>query len=358
MADAQNNRITGTSSGLTVAGSAGNVSLSGSGLGVGWLFQAESIEPITHVWFRGGARTGTPPAYSIRLEGVDTSGNPDNADLGGGSPTAKIFTPPADTTWNGAGQWIALTNAYTPTLGQTIYITIRYSSGTIDASNFFSFTSSLSGLSSGNRNAPFTTSLSAGVWTKSISASPLVAWKGASGVYGFPTTGAVTVLTSAATSGRKMAAKVTIPTAFGSTFTVKHFEMCIDIGAAGGTVVLGIWDSSGTAVATITRDTDWFASPILRTLNVTLESQPALSTGVPYYFGVEATGGTVPGIQCLQMTSADDRAAFPLGLLKCESEWDGSAWTDDTTLLPLIEITAADITVPSGGTSGAIVIGS
>ena len=353
MADAAANRITGTSQGVVVPGSVLNVSLNGSGIAIAWLVQAESTEAITHLWFRGGARTGTPPVYSIRIELPDSSGNPDNADAGGGSPTAKTFTPPADTSWNGLGQWIVLTNSWTPTLGQPFYIVIRYSSGTIDASNFFSFSSGYAGFNSASRNIPFFATLSGGTWTKAVTAV-VVGWKGATGVYGFPFYNITNA--SVNTSGHIGAAAVTIPTSICTTFTVIAFEAVIDPGTSGN-FIFGIWDASGAAIATTTIDIDALASVAARSMRVVLSSQPTLTAGVEYYYGVRCDGTGTVLIQGLKTTDAADRAAFPLGLSKCMATWDGSAWTKDTTSVPLIEITAADITLPSGGGGGALILG-
>src|SRR5690349_18160435 len=64
----------------------------------------------THVGFRYGARTGTPVQHKTGLQTPDASGNPDGTYLGGGSPASGTFTPPADATWDGTWQWVALAN--------------------------------------------------------------------------------------------------------------------------------------------------------------------------------------------------------------------------------------------------------
>jgi len=348
-------RIEGGSQGLTPVGAGSNFSLNATGIVIAWVVQAESVEPITHVWFRGGARTGTPPTYVITIEGIDSSGNPDGTDIGGGSPTAATFTPPADTTWNGVGRWIAVTNSWTPTLGQLFAIVVRYSSGTCDGSNFFSFTSGVTSINYGGRNFPYCDTYNGSAWTKSTQ-SFSVAWKGATGVYGFPATGAVTS-SGSLTAGRRIAAAVTIPTAHASSFTCLAFEGIMDPGSAAGTVVFGVWDASGTELSAITLDTDAMASVIGRNIRIIMDTHPALTCGTEYYFGMEATVGGAPGIQGLTMGSADDRAAFPNGLNKSMATWDGSSWTKDTLVLPLIEITAADLTLPSGGSGGALILG-
>lgn len=356
MTAANGHRVTTSNHGIVVPGSPTNVSLNGSTLAMAWPVQAETTEAITHVWFRGGARTGTPPTYSIRIELLDSSGAPDGADAGGGSATAKTFTPPADTTWNGVGQWIALTNSWTPTLGQRFAIVIRYSSGTCDASNFFSFTQFIASVNSNSRNLPFALTYNGSAWSK-ITSGYVVAWRGSTRFYGFPTTGAATA-TGSTTAGRRVAAAVTIPTAQGTSFTCLAMEAVLDVGGTASTIVCGIWDSAGTVITSVTIDTDEFASNASRSTRIVFTSQPTLTHGVEYYFGLEAPGGgAAPSIQGLQVGAAADRAAFPNGLNSCVATWDGSAWTKDTTIFPLIEITAEDITLPSGGSGGAIILG-
>jgi hypothetical protein len=122
-------------------------------------------------------------------------------------------------------------------------------------------------------------------------------------------------------------------------------------------LVCGIWDASGTAIASITLDTDIFAAVNGRAMRVVLSSNPSLTCGVEYYFGFEATGGGAPSLNGLQLDAAADRAAFPNGLNMSMATWDGSSWTKDTMVYPLIEITAADITLPSGGGGGALILG-
>lgn len=355
MVAASGHRIAQNSGGVVSPSTASNTSLNATNLAIAWVVQAESTEAITHVWFRGGSRTGTPPTYSIRIELLDSSGNPDNSDAGGGSPTAKTFTPPSDTSWNGVGQWIELTNSWTPTLGQRFAIVIRYSSGTCDASNFFAFTNQIGQINNNSRNFPFLATYNGSAWAKSLG-SWLAAWKGASGVYGYPTTGSVSS-TGSATSGRRIAAGITIPAAQGSTFTCLAFEASMDIGNSGGSIVFGIWDSTGTALTSITVDTDEFVTVQGRSLRIVFSSQPSLTHGVEYFYGMEATGGGAPSFNVIQLGSAADRAAFPNGLNMCMATWDGSLWTKDTTVYPLVEITAADLTLPSSSSGGALILG-
>ena len=150
-----------------------------------------------------------------------------------------------------------------------------------------------------------------------------------------------------------------MPTTQGQSLACLAVEGIYDPGTTAGTIVFGIWDSAGTAVTSFTMDTDEFAtiaSAQGRSTRIVFTSQPTLTHGVEYYIGMESTGVS-PNITNLQLGSSADRAAFPNGLNMSSATWNGSAWTKDTTVFPLIEITAADLTMPSGGGGGALFLG-
>src|SRR5688572_26797065 len=160
-----------------------NVSLDASNDGVGWVFQANSADAITHLGFRYGARTGTPPTYRISLQSPTAAGGlPDGTVLGGGSPASGTFTPPADATWDGTWQWVALTNSYTPSRGQLLVSAIEHSSGTVDGSNFSSFTRQVTGFRMDD-GFPYSCILTAGTWAKST--MPCFGYRTANGRYGY-----------------------------------------------------------------------------------------------------------------------------------------------------------------------------
>jgi len=109
-----------------------NFAIDSSGDYFGSTFYARNTSAITTAYVYVDGITGTSPTYKAVLEQYDGSstGQPDGVDLGGGSPTAKDFTP-SGTGW----QTITFTNSYTPTQGEYIALVIRYSSGTVDAGN-------------------------------------------------------------------------------------------------------------------------------------------------------------------------------------------------------------------------------
>jgi hypothetical protein len=329
--------------------------------GVGWAIQARDTAAITHLGFRYGARTGTPPVFVATLEGISaTTGLPDGSDLGGGSPTAKTFTPPADATWDGTWQWIQLTNAYTPTSrGQIIVGTIRHSSGTIDASNLSTFTSHVSnGTLPSATFFPNSYRLTAGTWARQ-GHTPCVSLRTASTRYGYPIISEYNTR-SASTVGHRQALKFTLPAGSGATKTVRGVRFVGSLTSGSGkNPILGLWNAGG-ALQTLTLDSEWGSLPTSANVNYELffdeATLSALDFGTAYYIGMEvadaASGGVL--INGIQLDNASDLDAYPGGADFHFATFDGSSWSDDTTVRPFVELILDDITEPAGGGGGII----
>ena len=360
MADAQAVIMGGHAGPISAFGTVVNYSVDASNDGMAVFFQCETTDSITHLWFRYGARTGTPPTYRISLQSPNTTGNPDGTVLGGGSPASKTFTPPADTSWDGLGQWIALDNSYTPSLGQFLCMVIEHSSGTIDASNFSSFTRSYTGLKGGSNGFPYPITEAAGTWTK-INANPVFAYRTASNRYGTP--GVSTHNTNAigvTTSGHRTGMAFTLPSGFASTYKLKGVYFNGRLGNSSGTAVIKIWDTSGTVIATTdTWDADYTESsgqPVGH--RAIFNSLVSLTAGTKYYIGAECTfTGHTFFASGITLTEANDRLCYPFGTNRVYATYNGSTWTETDTILPLIELIFDDITVPSGSGSTIFVCG-
>lgn len=317
--------------------------------GIAVTFQAVTADAITHLGFRIGDRTGTPPTYIIGLEGRDSSGFPDGTYLGGGSPASATFTPPADGSWNSSWRWIALTNSYTPTRGEILTMTIRYSSGTVNGSNcqtaFYSH-----GMRKLRRGFPKPMLLTAGTWANN-SAPASFGYKTASGVYGQV---AVTVSTgsAASTSGHRRAMYFTLPAGFGDTFQIAGVCFEFQIPAAGGTTKVGIWNAAGTELSSVTLDTD---DLVVNSSDGQIEcyfqdsTLPTLTFGTKYYIGVECLSSVSVNSRYVTMTSANDINSVPLGANIGYASWNGSAWTEDALSYIPMRLIFADVTEPSGG---------
>lgn len=353
MADAMFTRIPSTSTPVATSLNYATFSIDASDDAVAWMFQSKTSDPITHLGFRYGVRTGTPPAYLIALEGVSTSTPyPDGTDVGGGSPTATSFTPPADTTWNSTWQWIALTNPYTPTIGQELALTIRYDSvtaDTINSSNYSSFSTDSSHLAIFR---PLGVRATAGTWS-ARSFWPSFGYRTASGRYGNVAQSAYTTA-SASTAGHMKLLKFALPAAWGSTFQLAGISCAVDLGSAGNNPSLVLLDSGHNEIQTHQLDADH--GPVNNAL-VDLYFDGALDTlnyGDTYYVGFKVGASTAGGVTLVgvQLAAADDRLAHPLGTGVCLTSYDGSTYTDDATVIPMVDLILADITEPSGGGGG------
>lgn len=321
--------------------------------------QSKTTNAITHLGIRIGARTGTPPTYIIGIEGVSSStGQADGTYKGGGSPASGTFTPPASTAWDGTWQWIALTNSYTPSLGEVFAITVRYSSGTIDASNRISVSYSATNWGNTRNNFPYAIAVDAGVGSKVVAHNPLFGYRTASERLGNILQSVYSTAT-ASTVGHRIAAKFTLPAGFGDTFTIAGVRLSAEFSGTGKTPVLKIWDAT-TALASASIDTDILGSSGITysSMDFAFTSKPTLSFGTTYYIGFEvadASGGAI-SLYGTQVADASDLATnegglFTLGLFT-------SSWAETATVRPWVELVLDDITEPSGGGGGAIVIPS
>jgi hypothetical protein len=334
----------------------GNATLDASNDGTGAVFRASDENAITHLGFRYHQRVGTPPTYIIGLEGVSTTtGLPDGTYVGGGSPASGTFTPPADTTWDATWQWVALSNAYTPSRNEVLALTIRHSSGSVDGSNHGIFTRADSNF---NLNQPYALALTAGTWALSANA-PVFGVRTASSRYGSIIKGVYSTR-SASTAGHRQAMAFTLPSGHGDTFKVRGMRFYGSLAAAGGkTPLFELWDGSGvlsSGTNSVDADINSSVSTSVRSHELYLAGTlPTLSYGTKYYIGLEVVDAVNAGVQLggIQLASADDLAAFPGGSNVHLATFDGSSWTDDTTVRPAAELILEDITEPAGG-SGAI----
>lgn len=338
-----------------------NATLDATNDGVAWAFQARDANAITHLGFRYGLRTGTPPTYIIGLESISAAnGNPDGTILGGGTPASATFTPPADTSWDGLWQWVALANSYTPTRGQHLVATIRYSSGTIDASNLSTFTQAMASIVNGLGSNPANFSLAGGTWSKGANAIGCHGVRTASTRYGLPAE-SIYNTRSASTVGHRHALRFTLPASITNTYTVRGIRAMLSVASTTGkNPILGLWNAGGV-LQNFTLDSDWSTSAsATRTYEFYFDETTLtdLSPGTTYYIGLEvadaASGGVI--FYGFDMDSSDDGDAYPGGASDwCLSTYNGSAWTDAPTTKLHCELILQDMTQSGGGGGGSII---
>lgn len=325
---------------------------------VAWAIQLPVADTWTHIGFRYGARSGTPVQHTIGLQSLGTTGLPDGTYLGGGTPASATFTPPADATWDGTWQWVALANSYLSTRGQ-IVVPVIEPVGTPDGSNNSSFTQGISNFWAVRHGTPYNlTQTDGAAFAKVAARVPVIALKSASRYVGFPIESLYSTLI--ATNAHRQAVKFTLPAGSGDTFKVYGLRLIGQVPATGNNWKVGIWNAAGTELMGISLDCDFSAT--LNTANTTFEvyfdDTPAtLTFGTTYYAGIERVdAGT--GLNGLGVDTSAELAALPGGSDWHLATWNGSVWADDQTVRPLIELILDDVTEPSSaGVSGARIFG-
>lgn len=316
---------------------------------VEWIFMTEEAVTITKLGFRYGVRTGTPPTYSISLQGVGTTGNPDGTIKGGGSPASATFTPPASTAWNSTWQWITLSNSYTATRGEALAIVIVYSSGTVSGSHNSSFTTSND--SGAYLLHPYDIQNNAGTRSRPNG----MAWYGyasSSRAYGFPIQDIENTTIHAGTTPDEQALRFLLPATFGSTYKVRGARLTMKADTAGSTFKVILYDGT-TVLQNVTLDNDFQGSVgSIRSYEIFFD-EATLSTlnfGSVYRLALQPVGAAGIYFICnLLMAANADLSALPGGIQWYQStRTDAGAWTDDTVRRPQVELIIDDWTVAAG----------
>lgn len=331
-----------------------STSLNSTTTAVMWAIQARTAGAVSGFRFTYGARTGTPPTYVARIETLDASGNPSGTDAGGASPTAVTFTPPASTAWDNTIRSLTFANSWTPTAGQLYAIVIRYSSGTVNVSNFSSFatTNTTSGHDPTARGFPYHSTTSNGTtWTK-IATSGVICWVEGGVLVGTPMQSVYGTLTSA-TNGHRSAAYFTLPASLGSTYEIHGVDIAGKAAGAGATCTLKLWDSSFNVLRSITIDGDHAAQPGTgyTARKVFFGNPYTAATGTKYYVGFESDGTATVGVTGIACSAADEVACYPNGENMGVVTWNGTTKSENNLVYPCMNLWIDNITASSGSGS-------
>lgn len=326
------------------------------GWGVG--FRARDTNPITHLGFLYNTRAGTPPTYRVSLQGMAAAtGRPDGTIKGGGSPASGTFTPPANSTWDSTWQWVALTNSYTPTLGEELCFWVDYSSGTVSGANYSGFTSNLAtGVGLPQLEYYPVLKLASGTYTKT-SAMPIFGVRTASTRYGNIIQSAYNSR-SASTVGHRQAMTFSLPSGIFSSYEVSAVRFCGSIASTTSkNPLFKIWGTDGTTVLqSITLDSDFGTSPggTINLHELQFGTPSSLSPGSTYYAGLEVADATNGGVVLngIKLDNANDRDAWEGGANIGFATYNGSAWTADNTVFPFMQLTINGVVGNSGGGGG------
>ena len=315
-------------------------------------FQIDEAVTITELWVRLNTITGTSPTYIVELYAVDGSGLPTGSVLA----TTAAFTPSGPSTW----QKRALTASYAATRGQFLCMVLKYSSGTVDGSNFASFTSNFSAGVGLNMKFPYMIQNNANTRTRQTG-WPCFAFASAAKAFGKPILAASNVTINNSTFG----AKFTLPDGWGSTYQVKGLRCFTTTWSANRTLTMTLWNggaaSDTTVLQNVTIDTDvtsannqniveyFFDEATLSTLNF----------GDTYRIGFATSDAFSQAFLAFTVAAAADLEAFPLGQQFTLSTRTTGNWTDTATTRIICELILGDITEPAvGGGGGAIIVSS
>lgn len=322
----------------------------------GWSYQMPQADTITQVCFLYGARTGTPPTYKVSIMGqASGSCDSDGTILGGGSPAEKTFTPPADTTWNGTWRCETLTNSIALTRGQVVHPDIRYSAGTIDASNFSTIASHWHNCRP-NRHLPMASRVSNGgaVSCEQGIDFPVFALKSATKTYGYPIVATTRTQYSSDSTPDEYGMAFTLDSSWFASNKALGFEFNLRTPAAGKTFLAKLYQNT-TLLDDVTIRGDWLGGANQNGATITVYFDTAtLST---------MTAGTEYIVSLLPQETASNLALYTYDANAAAelSAWgggtafylvtrtDGGSWTPVTTKRPAVRIILDDITAPSGG---------
>lgn len=308
------------------------------------VFQCEKATTITQLCFLYGARTGTPVAQQVDLEGVNTTTGRADGTIKSSTNAKAAFTPPADATWDSTFQCKTLTSSYACTQGEQLAMVIL-PTGTPDGSNKSSY-AYVMGFTAFGWSTPHATTVDAGTATFQNGPAPF-AYKDSTRTYGYPIQ---SIGQAGYSSNTEDGNSFTIPSNFCSTFKVKGLIVSGVAQNTGKDVRFDIY-SGTTSQQSITIDGDTivgnggsryfqvFFSGTLATLNC----------GSTYRASAGPTGASSGwSLGYTDFALAEEQSALPLGTNMFFTTRAGGAWTDTTTRRASIGLILEDITAPSG----------
>jgi hypothetical protein len=334
-----------------------------------WVFQMPEDATITTLLINYVSSVGTPVQHRISVQGVNTT----NGRYDGTVTAAAAWTPSGGAgvialpvTHNGAGDslsGIALSRGvfYSLVIEPCANSTAPCSgAASPNGSNNSVFgIGSTAGQGGTVQGFPYAVINNGGTHTKQ-SRWPIFGLRSATKTYGNP---AVSVTATGISSGDDQAISFHLPSGACSTYKVAGVRFSALSPTAGQSVNVVLY--SGT---TVLQSVSW-DSDIVRLSATTGQvfevffDDPAvtLTCGTTYRLGVTPTSTASIGLNVINLPAAGDRTAYPGGTnfgwstrTGCGGPCDGTttAWNDDNTKRPLVELILEDIT-GSGGGGGA-----
>lgn len=304
---------------------------------------------ITHVGYKQNSVTGTSPNYIMGLEGISgTDGTPDASAL----RSTAAFQPTSGD--NAKFVWRALSSSYTATVGQFFMGVIRYSSGTIDGSNFVQFHAAQSNTIMG---FPYYVTHNGTSATKA-GGMPLFGCKTAGGdVFGWPIgASAQTNINGGGVATSEAGMAFALPATLYPTYKIAGVRVWTNGAPASANLSARLYTGT-TLLQECTRDSDWFSLvPGAIEFWFTDSSLTTLTGGTTYRIVVHNShASTNWGVGALTLSDAGDRDAFPFGTSVNGTTRVGSgSWTDTTTTFYPFGLILEETAVSAGGASSLI----
>lgn len=335
-------------SNLTGAPAFASFTVDSSTDGIGVVFRAAEAATITHLGFRYALRTGTPVQHKIGLQGVDvTNGRPDGTYLGGGSPASGTFTPPADATWDGTFQWVALDNSYACTKGELLGFVVEPNGTTPDGANNSAFTTSISNCGGA---FPFGRTRNSGSYNSTSYQTPVFGYQSSTKSYGLPVQAISTYAISTSTTPDEVAATFTIPAGACSSYVARAARVVVAQGGAGDDFDIKLYQGT-TELDTQFVDGSYRPGNSGGSAGTVFDDGDSLAAGTEYSIAITPTTTTAVDVHYFEFASQQDAEACAGGsLVGCQTRVDAGAWSAVTTRRLLVELELESMTATGGTT--------
>ena len=317
---------------------------------VGVLFAVPEDCNITGMACSCTAISGAQPEFKMNLQGVTTSGLaaiPDGTVKGSGAATTAGFQASA-----GAREAHDFASSYefAATQGELLSGVLEYNSGTISGSNYARFTQQIDAVE--YTTFPVAAKGASGSWSTYSADWPVLTCTTSLGfdIGGIFNAGPAS--TTLGTSGHRWTMRIEIPAAENIELHVDGFRWNgAGPGGAGESYKVGIWNAAGTELVSATIDADQGdASGYERSRSYHFSETCTITSGAVFYCGFEHTGDNID-LSYAQVIHADALRSWPGGDMFYLGTWNGSAWTDDATSRPVMNLILSSLHGSGGGGS-------
>lgn len=317
---------------------------------------------VDEVCFGVGSETGAPGTWIVGLETVTaTTGRASGVVKTGTGNCTGTFTPNGATA--GAETCVALTGTTCAVArGETFATTVKYSSGTVNGSNYWTMRWRHSGASDQDNSRAFTPwawTVANGAATRQSDEIALIKWKNATTTYGTLIKDAFNAISNTVCSDStadEVGNYFTYSCCTGGTYKIAALDAFVKTGATGKTITATIYDGT-TDRQSFTIDSDYLRANSVNTTerfpfdDSTLYS---LSCGTPYTLALKANETSCDFIvYLLEFYNANDQQGWPFGTnTYLRTRADAGAWTSVTTQRAMIHPVIDSITCPAAGSTG------